>query len=99
MSELTENVATENVTPEIVPNIYHARCLSDRPWESRMVPYPNIGALLAERATSTPNKNWLTYCDDSGRVAETTYGDFYESARRVAGFLQGVLGLKAGDRI
>ncbi|HZP82063.1 MAG TPA: long-chain fatty acid--CoA ligase, partial [Chthonomonadaceae bacterium] len=89
----------ESVTPETIPNIYHARCLSKRRWEERLFAYPNIGALLTERATATPDKNWLTFYDENGRAAAYTYAEFYEAARRVAGLMAGPLSLRTGDRI
>lgn len=90
---------TENVYPDTVAKIYSARSLSDRPWEARMTPYANIGALLAERAATTPDKNFLTYYEDNGPAAAYTYAAFAAAARRVAALMAGQLGLRAGDRI
>jgi long-chain acyl-CoA synthetase len=89
----------ENVTPDTVPNLYAAHCLSNRRWEDRFVQYRNIGALLAERAAAAPDKNWLTYYDDSGLAATYTYAEFDGLARKVAAMLAGPLGIKVGDRI
>src|SRR5438094_69631 len=58
---------SENVSPETIPNIAHARSLSDRPWSERIVPYANIGALLAERAAvqvgGAARKGFLHFAD------------------------------------
>jgi long-chain acyl-CoA synthetase len=94
MSELYEHVMAETL-----PNLYHARCLSNRPWEERMVHYPNIGALLAEQVAATPNKNWLTFYDDSGRAATYTYQAFEELVRRVAMAMNRQLKVGPGDRV
>lgn len=90
---------TENVFPETIEKIYHARCLSNRPWEERMTPYPNIGAVLAERAEVTPDKNFLTFYDESGRAAAFTYGEFSTLARATAQVLNEEIGLLPGDRV
>jgi long-chain acyl-CoA synthetase len=89
----------ESVFPETVPNIVHARSLAERPWEARMFLYPNIGALLEERAADTPDKNWLTYYDETGRAGAYTYAEFHDAVRRVAALMAGPLGLQPGDRI
>lgn len=94
MSELNEHV-----TLETVPKLYSARCLSNRPWEERIVRYPNIGALLAERVAATPQKNWLTFYDDSGRTATYTYAEFDETARRMAAVMNRRLSVGPGDRV
>ncbi|HWE06491.1 MAG TPA: long-chain fatty acid--CoA ligase, partial [Rhizomicrobium sp.] len=88
-----------NVLPETTGNIAHARSMSTRPWEDRLVAYRNIGALLAERARRHPEKNWLTFYDENGRSSCFSYGEFYEAACRTAGVLQDRLGVRAGDRI
>ncbi|HZT44490.1 MAG TPA: class I adenylate-forming enzyme family protein [Chthonomonadaceae bacterium] len=90
---------TENVFPDTISNIHHARSLSDRPWEERMTPYANIGALLTMRAAETPDKNFLTYYDTGGFAAAYTYAEFAEAARRVAAFMTNALGMRPGDRV
>lgn len=90
---------TENVFPETLEKITHARCMSDRPWEARMTPYPNIGTLLAERAAATPDKNFLTFYDDNGRECAFTYAEFALSVCRVGTILIAPLALQTGDRI
>lgn len=87
-----------NVLPETVPLIDHARSMSNRPWEDRLVAYRNIGALLAERARQHPEKNWLTFYDENGDVDGLTYGEFYDAACRAASLMT-QLGVDTGDRI
>lgn len=91
--------ASENIFPETAPLIHHARSTSARPHEDRMVPYRSLGELLSRRAAEHPEKRWLTFYSDEGRAGEFTYRAFEESARRVASFLAGPLGLREGDRV
>lgn len=88
-----------NVTTETIPNIYHARCLSSRSWEERLFSYRNIGALLAHRASSTPDKNFLSCLIDKGVKVSFTYSQFYDRARQFAAYLQNEIGIGEGDRI
>ncbi|HLK60757.1 MAG TPA: class I adenylate-forming enzyme family protein [Chthonomonadaceae bacterium] len=96
---MTRVEPTENIFPDTMAKIHHARSLSDRPWEARMTPYANIGTLLTTRAKETPDKNFLTYYDAEGKAAAYTYAEFAEAARHVAAFMAGPLGLRAGDRV
>jgi long-chain acyl-CoA synthetase len=89
----------ESVNPETLTKIHLARCLSDRPREDRMVQPLTLGRLLSERAAATPDRNWLTFYDDSGPAAAYTCAEFEQAARRVAAFLQQTLGLRRGDRV
>ncbi|HVK04418.1 MAG TPA: class I adenylate-forming enzyme family protein, partial [Armatimonadaceae bacterium] len=64
--------------------------------------WANVGALLAERARATPDKNYLTFYEEDGTPvpqASLTYAVLYENARRVAALLMNTLGLAPGDRI
>lgn len=90
---------TENVFPETVPLIAQARSLSNRPWEERLFPYRNIGAMLAEHAAATPDKNALTFLNDAEREASFTYRAFERSARAMAAVLADRLNLEPGDRV
>jgi len=92
----------ENFTPETAPKIRHARSLPGRDLTDRLVPWANVGALLAERARATPDKNYLTFYEEDGTPvpqASLTYAVLYENARRVAALLMNTLGLAPGDRI
>jgi long-chain acyl-CoA synthetase len=89
----------ENVLPDTEPNLYAAHCLSNRRWEDRFVNYRNIGEVLAQRASATPEKNWLTYYDDNGLAAAYTYAEFYNAVLRTAAMMAGPLGIRVGDRI
>lgn len=89
----------DDVYPDTLANLRRARRLSEEPGEARPTPYANIGALLAERAQATPDKNWLTFYDDHGCAGAISYAAFYDSARRVASLLAGPLGVRAGERV
>jgi long-chain acyl-CoA synthetase len=89
-----------NVFPDTLPNIEKARSLSNRRFDDPMVQYRNIGLLLATRAAEMPDKNWLTFYDESGAPTfHYTYGEFEDAARRTASLMAGPLGIKTGDRI
>src|SRR2546426_10614509 len=88
----------ENILPETIGNAANARSLTRRPYGDWMVPYRNIGALLAERVEQTPDKEWLAFYDETGLRARYTYGEFADRARRVASLMAGPLGRQAGDR-
>lgn len=89
-------------TPETAPLIRHARSLPDRDIAERLVPFPHLGALLAQRARETPEKSYLAFCEDDGRLVSDWslgYAAFYERARRVAARLTGDLDMAPGDRM
>lgn len=88
-----------NADWETLAQIATARSLPDHPWGDWQTPYPNIGALLAARVGEAPDKNWLTFVAEDDSKACLSYAEFFDSARRVAGFLQDKLGLGVGDRV
>src|SRR5437773_3405234 len=89
----------DNVFPDTVSLIQHARSLPDRPLKDRLTPYRNIGQLLTERAAAMPEKEWLAFYTDEGRAASMTYAEFEDRSRRLATYLLGPLQLRPGDRI
>jgi long-chain acyl-CoA synthetase len=89
----------ENVFPETVPKILHARSLTDRPWGVWTFPYRNIGSLLAHQVATSPEQNFLTYYDETGRAAVYNYWEFEKAARQVAALMSRELGLRVGDRV
>lgn len=92
----------ESIYPETEPLLRHARSLPQRDVLDRLVPYRNIGALLAERARRTPDKNFLTFYEEDGcpvPEAALSYARFFEQTRRVAARLTRDMGLGPGDRI
>jgi long-chain acyl-CoA synthetase len=96
------SVHDDSYTEDLTPKIRHARSLAGRDLTDRLIPYRNIGAVLAERAHRTPDKNFLTFYEEDGeRQPEwsLTYAGFYERARRVAARLVCDFGLKPGERI
>jgi long-chain acyl-CoA synthetase len=88
-----------NVYPETIPLIEHARSTSLRRFNQPIVHHNCLGELLAERAARTPDKNWLTFYDDTGQTSAWTYAEFSEQACRTAAFMKDALGLHKGDRI
>jgi len=88
-----------DIFPDSAPLIHHARSTSQKKWEDRIVPYHNIGEILAQREAESPGKSWLTFYSDQGKASSYTYGEFANATRRTAGFMSGGLDLKRGDRI
>lgn len=93
------NANSTNQDLEILERIAMARSLPGHPWGDWQTPFANIGALLAARAVQSPDKNWLTFVAEDDSRACLSYAEFFDSACRVAGFLQERLGLSEGDRI
>ena len=93
------NDAAENVPPELLEKIHHARSLSGQAWEQPFTPYASVGTLLAERAAATPDKTFLTFYDGETRAASYTYTEFFLLVRRAASFWRQTFGIQAGDRI
>src|SRR5579872_133058 len=87
----------ESVNPETAPLIETARHLSYG--SEPLVRAQNIGALLADRAAATPDKPFLAYYEETGRVCEYTYAEFYAAVRALSARLVGELGLRPGDRV
>src|SRR5947209_6166875 len=66
----------ENVFSDTIERLNHARSLSNRPFNDRMVPYKNIGALLAKRGGLHPSRNFLTFYNEGRRESAYTYSQF-----------------------
>ena len=88
---------TSSVLPETVPFIENARRLSED--EPPHLIAPNIAVLFARRAADTPDRPFLTYYEETGKVAEYSYSAFYIAVRRLAAQMRQELGLNVGDRI
>lgn len=96
------SVLDENFTAEIAPLIHHARSLSGGDLNDRLVPYANIGEVLASHAERQPDANYLTFYEEDGRCLpewSLSYAQLYERTRRVAAYLTHDLSLTSGDRI
>jgi long-chain acyl-CoA synthetase len=63
-----------------------------------MVPYANIGQLLAEQAETREEKPFLIFYSDEGHRKEYSYREFFEEVCRTANLLQ-ALGIARGDRL
>lgn len=88
----------ESVFPETRPLIYHARSLSNRPWEQRYTPFESVGQLLQVQTQAHPTACYLTFYDESGPVVSYTYAEFLQRASQVASLLQS-LGVTEGHRV
>ncbi len=86
----------ESVLPETAPNIEKARSVPGADWKPC---YRNIGAVLSEQALASPDKNYLTYCDDDGVITRWSYAEFRNAALRLAGVMRSEMHVEVGDRI
>jgi long-chain acyl-CoA synthetase len=87
-----------DLSPALLEKIHRARSLGSVPFTEPLVPYANIGDLLARQAEAYEEKSFLIYYSDSGRRTELSYREFYEEACRTANFLRSA-GIVRGDRI
>ena len=85
-------------SPALLEKIHRARSVGSVPFTEPLVPYANIGDLLARQAEAYEEKSFLIYYSDSGRRTELSYREFYEEACRTANFLRSA-GIVRGDRI
>jgi acyl-CoA synthetase (AMP-forming)/AMP-acid ligase II len=84
--------------PALIEKLHRARSVGDVPFTEPLVPYANIGDLLARQAEAYEEKPFLIYYSDGGRRTELSYREFYEEVCRTANFLQSA-GIVRGDRI
>lgn len=78
--------------------IASARSVAGRPLSQLDVRFDSLGAMLAHRASATPERAWLVFYDEDGTRTELTYRDFADSVRRTAAYLAHA-GIGRGDRI
>ncbi|HLK55297.1 MAG TPA: class I adenylate-forming enzyme family protein [Chthonomonadaceae bacterium] len=90
------NASMENVTPDTLPLIAHARATDGPAWTP---PFRNIGQILAARVAADPDKIALTFYGESGREVQLTNAELDRRAIAVAQQLRHTLNLQAGDRI
>jgi long-chain acyl-CoA synthetase len=84
--------------PQTVANLLAARTLRGRPPTDYLVPYRNIGHMLATHAATTPDKTFLIHYDADGNRAEFTYAEIERRVDRTANLLVSV-GVRRGDRV
>ncbi|HUI10450.1 MAG TPA: class I adenylate-forming enzyme family protein, partial [Bacteroidota bacterium] len=87
-----------DLSPDLLEKIHKARTAFEVPFTEPLVPYQNIGDLLARQADAYEEKPYLIYYTEAGGRTELSYREFYEEACRTANFLQ-ASGITTGDRI
>jgi long-chain acyl-CoA synthetase len=80
-------------------NITAARALPGYPPSRYLVPYANIGQLLALRARETPDKIFLIHYDQQGNREALSYADFDRRVSQYARLMRAEFGVQRGDRI
>ncbi len=86
----------ENLTPETIPLVAHARTLSS---EGYSLPYASVGAALLDRAKKRPDTEFLVFRDIDAPRRALTWSQVETAARRVAYELLVELELEPGSRI
>jgi acyl-CoA synthetase (AMP-forming)/AMP-acid ligase II len=87
-----------DLSPPLLEKLHLARSVGGVPFTEPLVPYGNIGDLLARQAEAYEDKPFLIYYSEEGGRTEISYREFYEEACRTANFLQSA-GIVRGDRI
>ena len=87
-----------DLSPALLEKLHHARSVGGVPFTEPLVPYANIGDLLARQSEAYENKPFLIYYGNDGKRTELSYREFYEEACRTANYLQSA-GIVRGDRI
>ena len=87
-----------DLPPALLEKIHEARSVGGVPFTEPLVPYANIGDLLARQADAYEDKTFLIYYSDAGRRTEISYREFYEEVCRTANFLVSA-GIARGDRV
>ena len=87
-----------DLSPELIEKIHRARTVTDVPFTEPLVPYQNIGDLLARQADAFEEKPYLICYTEAGGRTELSYREFYEEACRTANYLQAA-GIVRGDRV
>lgn len=82
----------------LLEKIRSAQTVNGIPPSEPMVPYTNIGALLAERTDTYEIQPFLIFYSDDGYRKEYSYREFYEEVCKTTNFLR-ASGIQLGDRI
>jgi len=93
---LLNDSVTDRVT---AANITAARTLPGYPPTRYLVPYANVGQLLALRARETPDKIFLIYYDQAGNREQFSYAEFDRHVSQYAQLMWTEFGIRRGDRI
>ncbi len=84
--------------PALSEKITSARSVGGVPSSERLVPYRNIGDLLAAHADTYEDKPYLIFYADDGPRREFSYREFYEEVCKTANYLRS-FGIGHGDRV
>jgi long-chain acyl-CoA synthetase len=87
-----------DLSQALIEKLHRARSVGDIPSTEPLVPYANIGDLLARQSEAYEDKPFLIYYSNDGRRTELSYREFYEEACRTANYLLSA-GIVRGDRI
>ncbi len=87
-----------DLSQALIEKLHRARSVGDIPFSEPLVPYANIGDLLARQSEAYEDKPFLIYYSNEGRRTELSYREFYEEACRTANYLLSA-GIVRGDRI
>ena len=87
-----------DLSPALLEKLHRARSVGDVPFTEPLVPYANIGDLLARQSEAYEDKPFLIYYSNDGKRTELSYREFYEDVCRTANYLQSA-GIVRGDRI
>jgi len=94
MTDATDDFGGDEALRELAEQARYATGGRDR-----MVRWPSIGALLRERARSTPNRPFLVHHDEDGTRYEFDYAAFDRITDRCAALLRDEFGVRGGDRV
>ncbi len=86
------------ISDDLRNKILNAQTVNGIPPSKPMVPYKNIGELLAAQTEARENRTFLVYYSDDGHRTEYSFREFYEEVCKTANFLQSI-GIRLGDRI
>jgi len=78
--------------------IDRARTVGGVPVHESLVPYRNIGELLAAQADAYEEKAFLIYYSEDGHRTELSYREFFEEVCKTANYLQSC-GIARGDKV
>jgi long-chain acyl-CoA synthetase len=87
-----------SLSPALSEKIRNAQTVKGVPPSSPMVPYKNIGDLLAQQAEAFETKPFLIFYGDDGYRKEYSYREFLEEAAKTANLLL-ACGITLGDRV
>ncbi|MEP6757164.1 MAG: class I adenylate-forming enzyme family protein [Chthonomonadales bacterium] len=92
-------IPTDSVVESDFQNLESAHSLFNRRRSDPMVQFGNIGELLGHWVGIQPDKNWLTFLDETGVAQQLTYTEFALQVRKTATMLVDNCNVYPGERI